>query len=337
VRPRVSVIVVAYRSGLVLNRCLDSLAADDEILEAIVVNNGGPGEEIEEAARRPFVRVLEPGRNLGFAAGCNLGAQAADGEVLLFLNPDTVAAEGALTELADTVTDPSVGIAMPRLRLLDSPSLLNSGGNVVHVAGFSWAGGHGEPVETAAELRDVPFASGAALAIRAGLFRELGGFTNELFLYAEDLELTWRARLRGLRVVMNPRADVLHEYEFERNGHKRYYLERNRLVFVLSSFSGRTLALLAPVLVGAEVATSVLALRERWLGDKAAGWGWLLRHGRWLARHRRETQALRRVPDRELARYLTATLDPAMLAVPAVVGPLNRLVAAYWGLARRAL
>lgn len=334
-RPRVSVIVVAYRSGPALLRCLRSLEATDSV-EAIVVANEG-GEEIREAAGLPFVTVVEPGANLGFAAGCNLGARAARGEILVFLNPDTVVAEGALAELAATLDDPSVGLAMPRLCLLDSPSLLNSRGNVVHVAGFAWAGGHGEPAETASEVADVPFASGACMALRAETFWALGGLTDELFLYGEDLELAWRARLRGLRVVMNPRADVFHDYEFERNGLKRYYLERNRLVFVLSAFSGRLLALLAPVLIAAEVGTAAVALRERWLGDKAAGWGWLARNAGWLVRHRRETQALRRVPDRELAPYLTPTLDPAMVTVPSVVGPLNRLVAAYWKLARRAL
>jgi hypothetical protein len=136
---------------------------------------------------------------------------------------------------------------------------------------------------------------------------------------------------------MNPRADVYHDYEFARNRDKRYYLERNRLVFVFSAFSGRLLLLVAPVLVAAELATAAVALRERWLCEKLAGWAWLARNARWLARHRRETQILRRVPDRELAPWLTPTLDPAMVTVPAIVGPLNRLVGAYWRLARRAL
>jgi GT2 family glycosyltransferase len=337
VRPRVSVIVVAYRSGLALVRCLESLADDDEVFEVIVVNNGGPAEEIEEAERMPFVRVVDPGRNLGFAGGCNAGARAAQADILLFLNPDTVAAEGAVRELADTLADPSVGIAMARLRLLEAPSLLNSGGNVVHVAGFAWAGGHGEPADTASGLRDVPFASGAALAIRAETFQELGGFTRELFLYGEDLELGWRARLRGLRIVMNPRADVFHDYDFARNGEKRYYLERNRLVFVLSAYSGRMLALLAPVLLAAELGTAVLAVRQRWLGEKAAGWAWVARNARWVARHRRRTQALRRIPDRELAAHLTPVLDAAVVSLPAATAVFNLLLTAYWSVARRAL
>jgi GT2 family glycosyltransferase len=207
----------------------------------------------------------------------------------------------------------------------------------VHLAGFAWAGGHGEPAELASAPRDVPFASGAAMAIRAETFRELGGFTDELFLYGEDLELGWRARLRGLRIVMNPRADVFHDYDFGRNGEKRYYLERNRLVFVLSAYSGRMLAVLAPVLLAAELGTAVLAVRQRWLGEKAAGWAWVARNARWLARHRRETQALRRVSDRELAAHLTPVLDPGMVAISAAVGAANVLLSGYWSLARKAL
>jgi GT2 family glycosyltransferase len=228
---------------------------------------------------------------------------------------------------------------MARVLLLDSPTLLNSRGNVLHVAGFAWVGGLGEPVETAdtTDPVDVPSASGAALAIRAETFRGLGGFTDELFLYGEDVELAWRARLQGLRVVMDPRADVFHDYEFTRNDEKRYFLERNRLVFVLSSFSLRLLALLSPLLVAAEVAVCVLALQEGWLKEKARGWAWCLRHARWLRRHRRETQALRRVPDHELADVLTPTFDPAAITLPAFVGPANRLLGLYWRLARKAL
>ena len=67
------------------------------------------------------------------------------------------------------------------------------------------------------------------MAIRAETFRELGGFAEELFMYHEDLELGWRAHLAGLHVVVDPGADVFHEYEFGRNPRKNYFIERNRL------------------------------------------------------------------------------------------------------------
>jgi GT2 family glycosyltransferase len=333
----VSAVVVAYRAGEGLGRCLDSLAGQDGLQETVVVDNGGGGPEVEAARGRDRVRVLDPGRNLGFAGGCNLGAEVAEGDVLLFLNPDTVVAPGALERLAATLEDPAIGVAMARLRLLDRPELLNSSGSEVHVSGISWAGGYGEPADSVAELRDVPAPSGAAMAVRADTFRVLGGFTDELFMYQEDLVLGWKARLAGLRVVIEPGADVYHDYDYGRNVAKHYLLERNRLVFVLSSYSPRLLLLLSPVLVSTELAMAALAAKEGWLRDKLRGWAWCARNARWLARQRRETQRLRRVPDRELAPLLSATLTPAMIPVPAAAKVANRLVEGYWRFARRAL
>jgi GT2 family glycosyltransferase len=283
------------------------------------------------------VTLVSPGRNLGFAAGCNEGARHATGDVLVLLNPDTVVAPGALSELVRPLEDPAIGIVSARLRLLDRPEILNSAGNEVHVTGIAWAGLYGEPAEAVAEPRDVAFPTGAAMAIRRDLFEELGGFTEELFMYQEDLELGWRVRLRGLRVVVNPAADVYHEYEFGRNPGKHYLLERNRLVFVLSSYSPRLLLLLSPVLISTEAAMLVLALKEGWARDKVAGWGWLLRNAGWLRRHRRETQRLRRVRDRELAPYLSGVVAPAMIPVPSPVRAINPLVARYWSLVKKVL
>ncbi|MDQ2911494.1 MAG: glycosyltransferase family 2 protein [Actinomycetota bacterium] len=331
-------VVVAYDSGPALPRLLHSLESENGgDLEALVVDNGAGGPEIAEASKLPWVRLVKPNGNLGFAGGSNLGAREARGEVLVFLNPDTVVESGAIEALVRALEDDSIGIAMARLRLLDRPELLNSGGNVVHVSGLAWAGGFGEPAEQLSTLREVAYPTGAAMAIRAGLFEELGGFCEQLFMYQEDLELGWRVRLRGLRVVVEPKADVYHEYDFSRHGAKHYLLERNRLIFVLTAYSPRLLALLSPVLLGAELGVATLALRQRWLGEKAAGWKWLLANRRWLSQRRRETQGLRRVPDRELARYLTPVLDPHMIDLPRSVRFVNPLVAGYWRAVRKLL
>jgi GT2 family glycosyltransferase len=330
----ISVVIVAYDSGAALERCLASLRDGEPAAEVIVLDNGGSDRAVAE----PFgVRLIEPGRNLGFAGGCNRGAAEASGDVLVFLNPDTVVDPGALSRLAETLQDPSIGIAMARLRLLDRPELLNSGGTVLHVSGLAWAGRYGEPAETLRELEDVAAPSGAAMAIRRELFRELGGFTEELFMYLEDTELGWRAHLQGLRVVVDPGADVYHEYEFGRNPTKVALLERNREIFVLTAYSLRLLLLLGPLLAATELAMLAVAAKQRWLGGKLGGWWWCLSHARWLFRHRRETHRLRKAADRELARFLMPVLDPAMLRLPRAVGAANQLAAAYWRLARKAL
>jgi GT2 family glycosyltransferase len=311
-----------------------SLRDGEPEAEVIVVDNAGRDRAVAE----PFgVRLVEPGWNLGFARGCNRGAAEATGDVLVFLNPDTVVEPGGLRELARTLDDPAIGIAMARLRLLDRPELLNSAGTVVHVSGLAWAGRYGEPAESVREVEDVAAPSGAAMAIRRDLFDELGGFTDELFMYLEDTELGWRAHLHGLRVAVVPGADVYHDYEFGRHPAKVALLERNREIFVLTAYSLRLLLLVVPLLAATELAMLAVAAKQRWLGGKLGGWWWLLRHAGWLVRHRRETQRLRNVRDRELVHFLTPTLDPKVVSLPREIDFLNRLLGLYWSLSRRAL
>jgi GT2 family glycosyltransferase len=269
--------------------------------------------------------------NVGFGGGCNRGAREVDTDVLVFVNPDSVVQPGAVAALARALEAPDVGVVQARLRLLREPELLNSSGNVVHVSGLAWPGGYRDPADELASPLDIAYASGAAFAIRREVFNELGGFTEELFLYQEDLELSWRAHLHGLRVLIVPEADVLHDYVLERPARqKEYYLERNRLIVVLSAFSGRLLLLLAPVLLAVEVGIVLVAWRQGWLREKVRGWHWLVRNRAWLAAHRRETQGLRRVRDRELARFLTPVVDPRMLELPPGMAALNGLVSAWW-------
>jgi GT2 family glycosyltransferase len=331
------VIIVAYGSGPGLLPCVASIWADEPDWEVIVVDNGAGGEEIEAVAAAGRVTLVRPPENLGFAGGCNLGARIAGGESLVFLNPDTVVAPGSLKRLLEPLDDPDVGIVTARRRLFDQPDLLHAAGTVVHVSGLGWSSGYGTAADGDAAQTDVTAPCGAAMAIRAETFRELGGFHDEFFLYQEDVQLGWRAQMAGRRVVVSSHADVWHDYDFERNGKKRYFMERNRLAFLGTCFSARTLILLAPLLLATELVMLVLAARQGWFRDKLAGWMWLMRNGRKLLRRRRETQRGRRVHDRDLASLLTAVVDPGMLNVPMLVRALNPLLLVYWTVVRRAL
>ncbi|HEV7133368.1 MAG TPA: glycosyltransferase family 2 protein [Gaiellaceae bacterium] len=337
-------IVVAYDSGPALLPCVASIWADEPDWEVVVVDNGGGGEELDAVAAAGRVTIVRPTQNLGFAGGCNLGAKVASADTLVFLNPDTVIAPGSLRRLVEPLADPEIGIVTGRLRLLDQPELLHAAGTVIHVSGLGWSHGYGTssdvPVmhaDAPATLTDVTAPCGAAMALRTEVFRELGGFHDEFFLYQEDVQLGWRAQMSGRRVVYAPAADVYHDYDFERHGKKRYFMERNRIAFLGTCFSARTLVLLAPVLLVTELMMLLLAARQGWLRDKLAGWAWLFKNGRRLLSRRRETQRARTVRDRDLAWLLTAVVNPGNLKVPVLVRALNPLLVGYWVLVRRAL
>lgn len=330
-------IVVAYGTSPGLLPCVASIWADQPDWEVIVVDNGASGEELEAVVAAGRVTLVTPPQNLGFAGGCNLGAKVASGEVLVFLNPDTVVAPGSLQPLIEPLADPDVGIVTGRLRITENPDLMHAAGTVVHISGLGWSGGFGSDADEQGGQVDVTTPCGAAMAMTAQTLEQLGGFHDEFFLYQEDVQLGWRAQMSGRRVVYCPAADIYHDYDFDRHPKKRYFMERNRIAFIGTCFSARTLLLLSPLLMATELAMLVLALRQGWFRDKLAGWVWLVRNGRALLRRRRETQRGRRVPDRELARLLTTVVDPGMLRVPRFVRALNPLVVAYWAVVRYAL
>ena len=333
---RVSAVVLAWGDEPVLEEAVRALLASEGVqVDVVLVDNGCTSEALPRLSALSGVTVLEPGRNLGFAGGCNLGAAQARGEVLAFVNGDAVDAVDALAGLAAALDD-SVGLATASLRLHGQEEVMNSAGNPVHWSGLSWAGGLGQPAAAHDLPADVASASGAATACRADRFQALGGFCEPMFAYCEDTELSLRCWQRGWRVVYVPDAVVTHRYEFSRNPRKLYLVERNRLFLVLTLWSGRLLGLVALPLVVLELAVLALALRDGWARQKVAGWWWLLRHGRLVRDRRRAVQAARTVPDRELARLLTGDVEPGVpgLAAPAVLRRVSRV---YWTVVRRAL
>jgi GT2 family glycosyltransferase len=228
-------------------------------------------------------------------------------------------------------------LATASVRLADDPDRLNSAGNEIHFLGVSWSGWFGQLASAHPERRSVAAASGAALVCRREVWTALGGFCDELFAYCEDADLSLRCWQRGWTVAYVPTAVVVHRYEFSRNPLKYRLLERNRAVMAWSCLSTRHLALTSPLLVALELGTLVYAARHGWLREKLAAYRWLWLHAGWLRRRRVEVQGARTVPHRELAHLFSPQLAPANLELPSFVRPLDRVMAAYWRLVRRAI
>lgn len=334
----VSAVVLGYLDEPWLERSVRALLASTGVaVEVVLVDNGCTTGAVDRLAAEPGVVVVRPGRNLGFAGGCNAGAAVATGEVLALVNGDAIVAAGALAELAAAAGRPGVGVATASVRLAADPARLNTAGNPLHYLGLVWSGGFGVLAAEHPDPAEVALASGAACALRRSLWEELGGFAPEYFAYHEDAELSWRCRQRGLAVVPVPGAVVVHRYEFSRTATKQYLLERNRWIFLLTLSGTRTLLLTLPALLAFEVAVTGLAAAQGWLPAKVRGWAWLVRHAGWVRRRRRQLQAERTVPDRELARWVTGRLDPANLPMPPGAGIVVTGFDAYWRLVRRFL
>jgi GT2 family glycosyltransferase len=336
--PRVSAVVLAYRSEPWLERCVRALlASTDADVDVVLVDNGCTDSTVERLRGATGVTVIGDGVNIGFSGGCNLGATAAGGEYLALVNGDLVVEAATMARLATVAADPAIGIAAGSVRLGDDVATLNSAGNAIHFLGFSWVDSFGEPAATHAIDRDVAGAMGALVVMRRAVWDDLDGFDDHYFAFHEDADISWRCWQSGLRVHYVPDAIGLHRYEFDRETSKFHLAERNRLIFVATCWEARTIALLSPMFVAMEVAVGVMAWRGGWLRDKVAGWRWLWSHRRWLGEHRAEVQAHRTVSDRELAPLMSDRMDAQNFPIPEALRPLDALLARYWRFVRRFL
>ena len=328
--PTVGVVVLAWKDEPYLRECVAAVLASTGVdVRLVVVDNGCRPEDLPTD-----IEILRPGRNTGFAGGCNLGVAALDTEFVALVNSDAIVAPDTLALLAAEAARPDVGPVMASIRLAEPPGLLNSAGNPVHLIGLSWAGGLGT-TETRTAPYDVTGASGACLLLASRVWKQLGGFDEQYFAYLEDSELSLRAWRMGLAARCVPTAVARHHYEFSRNPHKMYLLERNRLMLLATVWPSRALLLLAPVLAGCEVLLLAYAVASGWGRGKVAGYAWLWRHRAHLRARRRLVQAERAVPDRAWLVRLSPTLDRSAF------GPLtpvaNVVFRAYWSLVRRML
>ena len=158
---------------------------------------------------------------------------------------------------------PTLGLVCASVRLADSPEVVNAVGNPVHFLYFSWAGGFGDPADQHAEPGTVASITGATFAVRRDFWDQLGGFDERYFLYQEDVDLSMRTWLAGKQVRYVPTAIALHNYEFGRTDTKFYYLERNRLINLLTFPERRTLVRIAPLALGVEFALIATAAQGR--------------------------------------------------------------------------
>jgi GT2 family glycosyltransferase len=334
--PRVTVVMLAYGDEPVLGTAVDSVLASTGVdVDLVLVDNGCTSDAVRDLPGDPQLRVVVPTTNLGFAGGVNHGARSAEGEWLALVNSDAEVRPDALAKLVAVASRPDVGIASGSIRLASDPSTMNSAGNPVHVVGLSWAGGLGDPASAHAQEADVASASGAGLVLSRDLWTRLGGFADEYFAYHEDVDLSWRTWQAGLRVVYVPDAVVVHHYEFSRNDLKMFLLEKNRQVFLRTAYGPRLRAATWLPTTALDVAMSVVARAQGWSAEKRRARTWLRDNAAWVESRRRQVQAARTVPDRDLVHLLTARLDQQVFPLPRGAGVLQAVMQGYWSVARR--
>jgi hypothetical protein len=271
---RVSAIVVTYFTGEPLELCLRSLFAEPLVDEVVIVDNGNP-KHVQSALRalkadRRNMRLVQGQGNVGFARACNLGAAAAQGEYLLFLNPDAVIQRGAAEKLLATgrmATSPWIVGG----RLLDQDGREQRGARreiltpwraFVGITGLNrlekvsglFRDVHRERDPIPERAIPVPVVSGAMMMMAKADFLAIDGFDEEYFLHVEDIDICRRAGELGGSVMFEPEAEATHYGGSSKaswlkvEGHKARGLARYFAKFARSPGEKVAVAILTPFL-----------------------------------------------------------------------------------------
>jgi GT2 family glycosyltransferase len=332
VRPTLSLLIVAWENRDDLQKTLPALLPElgegDELI--VVENKAGDGsaELVRELA--PQARIVRMGRNAGFAGGVNAGAEVAEGDLLVMLNPDAVPQSGFGEAIRRPWREGRGWAAWQALVADGTAATVNSAGNPIHFTGIVWAGEHGRPVAEAPAPHAVPALSGACLAIPLETWRQIGGFPAEFFMYHEDVDLSVRLRMAGGTVGIEPTAVVAHDYDFSASADKWRWLERNRLAFVVRTYPASLLLLLAPALLATEVAMLAISAAGGWGAQKRQANREVLKWLPRLLRERREIQRRRTVSAAEFASWLTPDLDSDLISPLVRSLPMRLLLRTYW-------
>ncbi|MEW5975372.1 MAG: glycosyltransferase family 2 protein [Acidobacteriota bacterium] len=250
----ISVVIVNYRSGSLLPSCLQELfeCTPSIELEICVVNNDSPQDlQGVERARWPSLRVLQNPSNLGFAAAANRGIRQTSHEGILLLNPDVSAHPGSIEALLRTFSaDPRVAIALPRLVNPDGTLQYSCRRFYTYrtllLRRSPWNRIFPEHPLVRRHLMtnwdhqgttEVDWGLGAAMLLRRSAFSDETPFDERFFLYFEDVDLCWRAKQRGFKVIYQGDAVMTHQHRRDsgqrwNSSAKRHHF-RSLLKFIL--------------------------------------------------------------------------------------------------------
>lgn len=319
--PLVYVLVLTHNGLEHLPVCLGSIARQTyRPLRTLLVDNASTDGSVDYVARNfPDIEILRNERNVGFAEANNRGMRLAmerGAEFVALLNNDTECDPGFLSALVSAAaTDPSIGACAPKLLFYDARSVLNSVGTEVTMIGCGGDRGMGERDEGQYDRMEEVFGvSGGACLLRCEALRRVGFFESNYFIFLEDIDLSWRMRLGGYRILAVPSSVVYHKFNatMGRFSAFRIYLnEKNRIRNVLKNFSPRTLRTVLPRMLryDARLFRDILSgggpgrLSRAMVYPRAYAWNLLHLPG--LVAQRRRVLGFRSLSDEEMLRFIT--------------------------------
>jgi riboflavin kinase/FMN adenylyltransferase len=221
VRPSVAIVLLNFNTRALLEQLLPSvLATDYDPKEIIVADNGSSDDSVDFLRRQyPDLRVIEIPQNLGFAGGYNEALRQVEADYYLLLNTDIEVTPDWLDQLMKGVSQyEHVGAAQPKIldfNQRDQFEYAGASGGFIDFLGYPFC--RGRIFDTVEQdngqydaTREIFWASGAAFLIQAKLFHQVGGFDEDYFAHLEEIDLCWRLKRAGYKILVVPTSTVYH-------------------------------------------------------------------------------------------------------------------------------
>jgi GT2 family glycosyltransferase len=327
----ISVVILNFNGKKFLNKCLDSVFKTCYAnFEVIVVDNASTDGSIELAQmnfrRQSNLRIISNDTNLGFAEGNNIGAKAAAGEYVLFLNNDTEVDPNWLVELVAVIeSDKSIGAAQSKILLFDHKTI-DSAGDFVNRYGKGWMRGRDDKDKGQYNKTHEIFSPrGAAAIVKRQILREVGYFDPTFFTICEDIDLGWRIRLNGYKVVYVPQSVVYHfgsgtRKKVQDSEKSYYYNSRNSLIMLIKNYDTKNLLMSGITNVSVELAMFLISLffpsKRKYNLSRARAFTWVLVNFRHVWEKRLQVQHwVRKVPDDTIRKLMIRGNSPFLSIV----------------------
>lgn len=350
---KVGIILINYKdyAERFLKACRDSLRRQDysaEFLNIYIVDNASTAETLEYLKTNyPEARVLTR-LDGNYSAANNLGLNQAitDGcEYLVTVNMDTEMAPSWLSELVRALdNNPQAGIAQSKILLFPrtdeekkSPRL-NSLGNIIHFLGFGFTSGYGEPDREISGYPEIKgYASGCSFIIRPEVFKKIGGYNEEFYMYHDDIEVSLKARLAGYKIILAPQSVIFHKYEFSRSVRMLYYMERNRYLTIMIYYPARIFWLIALPLIFMDIAMFFYSVFSGWFKEYLKIWVYFGRLSTYfkVRAAKKEIKKFSIMDFSEIARDFSGRIEFQEIANPLLKYIANPLMSLYWSLVKR--
>ncbi len=353
-RPAVAVVTVNYNHGTYLANYIESLRQSTyPIAEIIIVDNASTDDSLATLARYPEVLVIANPENIGYSAALNQVFRHARSPLICATGPDLVVEPDWLVPLVEQYQRDPEGtfVVASHVLTMDRREIQSSGGSL-HFTGHLCVYDMWRPAsEDRADSvpREVGAVDSTSMLVDRAKFLSIGGCDPQFFVYHEEFDYCYRARMRGWRCWYDPRSRAYHgdgsqEFSVRSGGgypRRRPFLHtRNRLLSILKNYQARTLLAIFPALLLIELITVIMLARMGLHGAYGEALCWLWCHRKDIMLKRAAVQPGRKLNDGALLSADALTITPLLLRsrpLRFAKISLDGALALYWMVARKLL